>query len=66
MDHTSRRGNQAIDHRQHDRISRPDRLAHGGSAPLSPVAAWSIILLVSIALWCCLGLAVSSLLSVLV
>jgi len=65
-DHTSWHGNQAIDRRQHDQMSRPERLAHGGSAPLNLVAAWSIILLASIALWCGLGLAVYSLVSALV
>jgi hypothetical protein len=66
MDHASRHGNQAIDRLQHDRISRPERQEDGDRAPLNPVAAWSIILLASIALWCGLALAVSSLVSALV
>jgi len=66
LGYTSRHGSKSTDRRQHDRMPRPEPLEHGGSVPLNPVAAWSIILLASIALWCGLGLAVSSLVSALV
>ena len=58
--YTSRHGSKSTDRHRHDRISRPERLEDGGSVPLNPVAAWSIVLLASVALWGGLGLAISS------
>ena len=68
MGYTSLRGNRVADWRQHERISRPERLEDNTSVRLNPVmvVAWSIMLIASIALWCGLGLAVSSLVSALV
>ena len=62
---TLQRGIQSADHRQHDRISQPERLEDETGKPLSPVVAWSIVLLASAALWGGLGLAISSVISAL-
>ena len=59
------RGIQSADHRQHDRISQPERLEDEAGKPLNPVLAWSIVLLASAALWSGLGLAISSVVSAL-
>ena len=38
---TLQRGIQSADHRQHDRISQPERLEDETGKPLNPVVAWS-------------------------
>jgi len=62
---TLQRGIQSADHRQHDRISQPERSDDETGKPLNPVVAWSIVLLASAALWSALGLAISSVISAL-
>ena len=62
---TLQRGIQSADHRQHERISQPERLEDEAGKPLNPVLAWSIVLLASAALWSGLGLAISSVVSAL-
>ena len=59
MANTLRHRTQPADH------LRRRRLEDDTGKPLTPVVAWSIVLLVSLALWCGLGLAASSLVSVL-
>lgn len=62
---TLQRGIRLADHRQHDRTSQPERLEDETSEPLNPLVTWSIVLVASVALWGGLGLAVSSVVSVL-
>ena len=62
---TLQRGIQSAHHRQHNRISQPERLEDETGEPLNPVVAWSIVLLASAALWSGLGLAISLVVSAL-
>jgi hypothetical protein len=62
---TLQRGIQCADHREHDRISQPERLEDETGKSLNPVVAWSIVLLASAALWSGLGLAISLVVSAL-
>ena len=65
MDDTLRQGNQTADDERHEGVSRPDRSEHSAPEPLNPVVTWSIVLLVSVALWSGFGLAISSVVSTL-
>jgi hypothetical protein len=60
----SRHGNFSADYTRGDRISRPDRFEDQNNLPVKPVVGWSIVLLVSAGLWWGIGVAVSSLVSV--
>ena len=64
MGYTPRHGNRAADWRQTSEYRAPSERKMRPA--FNPVLAWSIILLTSIALWCGIGLVVSSLVSALV
>jgi hypothetical protein len=66
MSGMSRHGTHLADDDRSEGILRPDQLEDQTTERFSPLVAWSIVLLASIALWGVLGLAVSSLVSALV
>jgi hypothetical protein len=65
MAETLRHGTPPTDRLRHERVSQPERLEDSAKVSLTPVAGWSIALLVSLVLWWGLWLAVSSLVSAL-
>jgi hypothetical protein len=56
-----RRGAHPANDARDEGISRPDRSEHETPEPLNPVVAWSIDLLISLALWWGLWVVISSL-----
>jgi hypothetical protein len=54
---------QRTDYRQSWQLSTADRRKDGSDLPLNIAAAWSIALSTSLALWCGIWLAISSLIS---
>ena len=62
MADTLRHGTHPADDARHEGILWPDQSEHKTPEPLNPVVGWSIVLLVSLALWWGLWRVISSLL----
>jgi hypothetical protein len=56
-----RRGIRRAYHRQPEQKSQPERLENETGEPLNPIVGWSIALLISVGVWWCLWLTITSL-----